>query len=84
MGVPYVALGLCTCFSGLAFLNVSAGSSKGGVPLLSRLVVPDAHDVVRSIRVVREPRVDIRSDHLDVHLLYTHVGFATGMRYGVR
>ncbi|EED78597.1 predicted protein [Postia placenta Mad-698-R] len=28
MGVPYVALGLCTCFSGLAFLNVSAGSSK--------------------------------------------------------
>jgi len=28
MGVPYVALILCTCFCALAFLNVSEGSSK--------------------------------------------------------
>ena len=72
MGVPWPALLLCLSFCCLVFLNVHSSSQKGERTCITRPHVSDPRSL-RSVWVVRQPRLNFWRHNMDVYLLFPHV-----------
>ena len=72
LGVPWVALVLCTCFSTLVFLNVSSSSAQGQYRVSFKFKSFD--QVFFSFHLFCQFSLDIWGNCMDVHCIHTHVG----------